>query len=259
MKKRVFYVINLDRSRILTLAALLSGFLVISFLVGYEIGNSTALPPGMPGDSDFQFPRNGTGSDLADASSTEDSSSRHSSGESETASRERIDSDPVKGIPLRSLSEVVLPLDRRNRQESQSENSRQSGQTQDRKKDGPERKDQSDSTGSTPGKSKSKKERSPVLKKKDSIRLANVDDGKKETAPSPANRKKYSFQVGAFSTDTAASRMIRQLKSEGFDPYTVPSGGKKLVRVGKASNRAALNSLEKKLEEKKHAHFLVID
>lgn len=43
MKKRVFYVINLDRNRILVLGVLITGFLLISFATGYRFGTSPGI------------------------------------------------------------------------------------------------------------------------------------------------------------------------------------------------------------------------
>lgn len=40
MKKRTFYIINLDRGRITTLAILLIGFILVSFATGYRFGNN---------------------------------------------------------------------------------------------------------------------------------------------------------------------------------------------------------------------------
>ncbi|HNJ05886.1 MAG TPA: hypothetical protein PLB73_16615, partial [Leptospiraceae bacterium] len=41
MKKRIFYVINLDRGRILVLSVLVTGFMLISFATGYRFGTAT--------------------------------------------------------------------------------------------------------------------------------------------------------------------------------------------------------------------------
>jgi len=43
VKKRVFYVINLDRSRIIVLGVLITGFLLISFATGYRFGTNPGI------------------------------------------------------------------------------------------------------------------------------------------------------------------------------------------------------------------------
>ena len=44
MKKRVFYVINLDRTRIMMLLGLFSGFILLAFVTGYTVATRTNLP-----------------------------------------------------------------------------------------------------------------------------------------------------------------------------------------------------------------------
>ncbi|MCE9598490.1 MAG: SPOR domain-containing protein [Spirochaetia bacterium] len=54
MKKRVFYVINLDRGRILMMSVLIVGFLLISFATGYRfgLGGTADQPAGRDSHSD---------------------------------------------------------------------------------------------------------------------------------------------------------------------------------------------------------------
>jgi cell division septation protein DedD len=62
----------------------------------------------------------------------------------------------------------------------------------------------------------------------------------------------YSVQVGAFSSDAAARKLVNQLKGDGLPAYTAPlsKSGKTLyrVRVGPAPDKAGADQLAAKLK-----------
>ena len=51
MKRRVFYVVNLDRGRILALVLFVAGTLVLSFSTGYRFANTSEAASVNPSDS----------------------------------------------------------------------------------------------------------------------------------------------------------------------------------------------------------------
>lgn len=247
MKKRIFYVINLDRSRILTLAAFFSGFLLLSFITGFYLGHLSGGPQGgIQSDDPFSelIPPPHSGNPELSMNSEEAESGPSSR---ESTPPPRTTTPEVKGIPLRSLAEPVV-------QEEKSSSTTRSIEKQTEKKS--DRKE---------NETKPSKNETPLLRKKPSLKLANVSDSpepekKREPAkPAGATKRVYAFQLGAFTTESAANRMLETLKQEGLKPYQVSGAGKKFVRVGKGSSRSDLGGIEKKLKEKNHNYFLVVD
>jgi DedD protein len=88
---------------------------------------------------------------------------------------------------------------------------------------------------------------------------ASVDTA---VASAPAAPGGLAVQVGAFGSEDAANRMVRELQSKGFDAYLSPveRGGKTLqrVRVGPARDAATAAATAERLKQLSYGSAVVV-
>jgi DedD protein len=88
---------------------------------------------------------------------------------------------------------------------------------------------------------------------------ASVDTS---VASAPAAPGGLAVQVGAFGSEDAANRMVRELQSKGFDAYLSPveRGGKTLqrVRVGPARDAATATATAERLKQLGYGSAVVV-
>jgi cell division septation protein DedD len=89
--------------------------------------------------------------------------------------------------------------------------------------------------------------------------VASSDD---PTAGAVATPGGLAVQVGAFGSEDAANRLVRELQSKGFDAYLSPveRGGKMLqrVRVGPAPDAATAAATAERLKQQGYASAVVV-
>ncbi|MCB1167935.1 MAG: SPOR domain-containing protein [Leptospiraceae bacterium] len=253
MKKRVFYVVNLDKNRLLALSIFVGGTLVMAFATGYRFGRTDEnLGPQQAQQSAFD-----------NASQTPTTSSV----DSDSLESDREESDPLE----RRQSDSELSLKSASPDEEARPAVKTESKTEPSKKKKPESVSFSDIARKQDDSTPRKKEPTPAYKKpeKSKPKPANqVTEKKKTTKPSPAALVKketaptqakekprsgpiYTLQLGAFTSRGAANRMAEQIRKEGMQPYVVKSGNLHLVRLGRSEKESGLKEEEKKLRAAK--------
>ena len=290
MKKRVFYVINLDRGRIITISFLFGAFICVSFISGFHLGTSkSGVPLYSSGGNVSYLNQNNYGLPVEKSSELS-----HDNGSQYGRSLTRISRD-IEGENLEtendsetkesSLDEIkTLP----------DQSSKRKSETSSKKKKEAEKKPSSKKTAAKksagkksevkkitekssakksasnnktitqkkkdPGSSNTKKNqiqkspvnpKSPLLGSSD-VKLSNVSSDKPAAASSG-----MSLQIGAFSDRGTAERMKSQLAADGFSAYIISGSNRHRVRVGRALNSEKTDSLEKQLKNKKYASYRI--
>lgn len=273
MKKRIFYVVNLDRGRILTISFIFTGFLIIAFVAGYRLGHIGESVGIQPGNIEEIQPESSLSmAEFAGRLNNEDESSQ-TSGDSETEKPtgksiphfQPDDTDKEAGDQI-SFDPIESPRQKENKKPTSSDSTRKSA--------GKFKKEEKKKEKSTQT-SKRQNPRSAVLASNE-VRLSDVgssSNGKKSsspkkesterknTKPSSESRndssKTFSFQVGAFRDTASANRMADQLKKDGFSPFVVHAGNFYTVRVGKEKEKKDLYGLEAELKKKHYSFYLL--
>lgn len=257
MKKRIFYIINLDNRRIAFLSVILTGILAIAYATGYRMGRSN---PEIPESnlSGLQIEK----SNIADSHTDLDNIVQENSDEKNIAFKGIPLPEPENTTSLKSSEKVNIAqadkasIDNRSTSESTSPKPL-------KRETGPDKKRESAAK-------KPVNPRTAVLNESGSIKLSDISPSasssnkrNNKTSP-PANaanerQKFYSFQMGAFKSEKAAERLLLSLKQDGFAPYIKKTGNLVVVRVGKSSARKGLWSLEAKLKKNDYSYFLISD
>ncbi|HBS03678.1 MAG TPA: hypothetical protein DEA96_01855, partial [Leptospiraceae bacterium] len=101
MKRRVFYVVNLDKGRILALGLFILGTLVLSFSTGYRFGNTSEAASVHPADEslqpDFKEPQSFDDPTMDESDSTNPESLSLNSISEEEPGKRTEDKDRKKG------------------------------------------------------------------------------------------------------------------------------------------------------------------
>ena len=240
MKRRVFYVVNLDKGRLLALGLFILGALVLSFSTGYRFANTSEAASLHEPEKQDQMP---LAFDSPDSANPESLSLNHVSDDDngERNEPEKKQSDEKKGQTDRTSEDLSLkpaqaPSTRKEKSRPESKNSVSFSDIAKKNE-----------TRDAPPVKKSEPARKPAPAKK-------PEASKKEPAKKEAPRKEpakpakmYTLQMGAFSSRGAANRMAEQIRKEGLQPYVVTSGNLHLVRLGRSKTKSGLDAEEKKL------------
>lgn len=268
MKKRVFYVVNLDRSRILVLGVLITGFLLISFATGYRFGNTGSgienrdLGAMQAQEEALMDPsRQGL-----DRSLPADEPSLQAPAPSPER-RERSAPEPGPSAPARDREPKQENRTRRpasvreEKKERTSQSSRQPAKREEKEVRRPARTEPKQAARRDQrAKAEPEKRRDPPkqtqavkLEPEKSMRMSNAagDRAPEEPQASPA-RAMRSLQLGSFASRTAADRMDAQLKKQGFESAVVSVRGKFAVRVGRSASEADIARIERQLKQKNY-------
>jgi len=277
VKKRIFYVINLDRGRILTLSMLFGAFICVSFISGFQIGKNKSGMPLYSAQGDVSYlNENNYGLPILEKNPSETNSSIDSGkkltrigreiskekdlSSSEEPEKEREIKENNKNNEIRKVQDKPVISKKKEKQLKNTARKEKTLKNQSKKKAKAEKKKETVSkskvnTSSKSGKTLSVKQndnpRSPLLNSLNT-KLTSGDMKK-----SPSSVEKYSLQIGAFNNNETASRMKNQLVSEGFHAYIVKSGSQYKVRVGKSLNSDKLDKMESKLKTKKYASYRI--
>lgn len=262
MKRRVFYVVNLDKSRMTAISIFAVGTLLLAFATGYRMGNSPepshsehatnearAFDAEIEGREDYSL--NAVPSDREasrqdrepESRETPEEESRTESLNSAELSLKAADADdpvPAYKKPRNSVtfSDIARQSDRKDTRPKES------------KKPSPAPAKQKPAPRKEPSKE-------PIVKKKTPTQAKPPQKEKKQTPAVEEKQVKkekkpaaiYTLQLGAFTSRSAANRMAEQIRKEGMNPYVVKSGNLHLVRLGRSESRQGLNAEEKKLRE----------
>lgn len=284
-RKRIFYVINLDRQRILVLGGLFAALLLFAFGSGFRMGNargdSTAraqLSPvsdqmpiateldhdsdGMESDSN-EFDADDSGAIERDSLADSSDSAHHSDGD-------RLD---VRIADLGNDSDVLRPATSRFSNTTTPTVHNESNRTDVR---GDRRTNQDSSNRSnndtnrgvqSPPNQRSDENtnpRSPVLQMETNTTLRTEESaenrqtpaGNRESTPPTGSERILTLQMGAFSDQSSANRMAATLREQGFEPRVEKISGKWVVRLGRSQTRRGLWGLDARLREKNYRPIL---
>ena len=267
MKKRIFYVINLDRGRIMTLLILFGAFISISFISGFHMGKTSSGMPLYSADGEVSYLNeknygipmdhsqpsqsllSGNGESLTRISGMEEPE-KNKPAQKEPAAEKKSSSKPAarpapKPVPKVKKEPVTI----------KTASKKPSPPPVKKTSTAPTAKSKSEISRTTaqPQKSPEQNPRSPLLGA-DNIKLSGADAASSSAA---SNNVKYSLQIGAFNNNETAQRMKNQLSNEGFNAYVVSHGSHYKVRVGKSMDTKALESMETRLKSKKFASYRI--
>ncbi len=238
MRTRVFYVINLDKSRILYLTVIFTGLLLIAFATGYRMGTASAPPAAMP--EPLTEKSESDPSDFPEMQPVPEEAARESSWFSlffpETTEPEKPASLSFTEDDPKSFREIAL-----NRDDEANEEPEQVSDTPNPR---------------------------AALLDSESLSLSNIAPGPatdtkiKKPAEETQERKpasdnyRYSFQIASFKDRSKAEAAAEKLRKDGFDPFIEETSGKFTVKTGRADSRRDLWNLESRLKKKDYRFFL---
>ena len=280
MKQRTFYVVNLDRSRIMMLLLVLVGFVLISFASGIRYGRMSETPSmnvGAPlgstqspsGAASAGIPPDALGAPVADPALL-------------GASKREIPRSPeeVEGLVKNSLrtpkapgvAEQKLQLPERREMQPSGRTSTETRRPRDtrktarrdrrekarvarqqRAKDATHRQKQK-------GHRKAANDHAPRTALRNTAHVERIN--KIAPGPTPEKRgesdvqrpaERYLLQVGTYRYASAATRRANLLKKQGFPARVSRSGRVYRVFVGGALEKAASDQLHLRLKKRKHA------
>ena len=269
MKKRTFYIVNLDRNRIMVLSIVFIGFILIAFATGFRfgkpIGNSV---------TDASSPRSYANLNQEPKNENEPGKSIYSINQDKPSSPTDVGNRREENLD--SMVDDSLKRDRRqvndsialSKQLDVKESKKTAHKRHKRNKSEAEPKKK---RNSRPISHRSDRDLNDDGKKRQDPRTALLDVKKRKfrntstrepVAPStssakedknPADKDLYSLQIGSFSYKKSATRMAEQLKKQGFHPQVNRVGKSYRVIVGRTSKPKELFSLDKRLRKKNYA------
>ncbi len=274
MKTKIFYVIHLDRGRILLLCILFGGFLMLSFALGQRFEtkrdkNSSELFPLLSAKGSYKTPKQ----------PAEDYEDQEESGQWEGEQLSWVDKKKLKkqSAPASASAAKAHKNKKYKKKKALSK-------TKPKRKESPALAHSKNIARKKPAKKKASgaKAASRTLaakksaagaerlsakvkpksekKREGSLRLANIVSSP-ERAPAKKQilkKPSYSFQLGAFRSQAAAERMYQQLKQQGFETYIHKSQqGLYIVRVAKAASLEASKALEERLRRQHYSPLRV--
>lgn len=233
MKERVFYVINLDKQRMGVLALFFGALLFSFFFLGVSIGK---------GKSEFQ---NAEKISLASPSLE---------GTEEPSAKDTTEMIPLAEGPLNQASETTELIVNREEEEVSKK-----AQIIDLTKSGQITKRELAMRNQSPPPREIPLSKSE-LKKEESVKpIAH----KQTTEPTLAKKSKtnsFTYQLGSFSTKTAAESFSSQLRKRGIASKIVSKGTNFAVILGKSSDKDSLRKVlddSKLLPNEKEKAFLI--
>ncbi|MCB1138491.1 MAG: SPOR domain-containing protein [Leptospiraceae bacterium] len=263
MKRRVFYVVNLDRARILALGIFAVGAFTLAFATGYRFGNTpdrlseNERPAGLSDDPtafDAPMEERNTGEDPETLSlSSQDVKKDDEPDESASRDDETVSSRELALKAANPEENGDTPAYRKPRNSvtfsdiARNNSSANPSREKSQEKPAP-RKESKPSTLSKPQKQVSPSKPAPRAKPAEKpVQTKKKTEVAKKEESKP--QKMFTLQLGAFSSRGAANRMAEQIRKEGMEPYVVKSGNLHLVRLGRSKSQQGLSAQEKKLRD----------
>lgn len=257
MKRRIFYVIHLDKSRILILSLFLLGIVLGSFVAGQHVGriwevderqNYPSLSQNMPAiqgvtlDVEKKEGINEKEEEVLEKSKSEAKSSsdeytlialapKKPRQEFKSSKRKKkvFDTSQKDG----KATTLRLANNSLNKKRSSAQKKKSKPQIKQR------RKQKIKIAKVTPQKIRKR----PLPKKK--LRLAN-----KAPIVKKSKKSNYTLQLGAFRSVGAAQRMLDSLERNGFSARTHQERGLYLVQTGNSSSKQSIDKLSQRLRNK---------
>lgn len=261
MKRRTFYVVNLDRGRIFTLCVLTISFLVVAYATGYRMGRKHPEPPDYAQLQPQSDPLRSSVLMQDELRTDVDPSVPPLSGEPAGMSTSLVEGNP--GLPEsaprmeaaalappaeKRESTTPLPLEeKRNRigdvvkgkaeVEQAKKEARPAREKKTTRKKEPARKPVAMKNTRSP-----EKENVGITEKPEGTTFRNTAQGKEAGY--------HALQIGSYYSEKAASSMSDTLRKQGFHPYVEQSNGKYNVRLGRSTTKEGVGQLEKNLRSK---------
>ena len=287
MKQRTFYVVNLDRGRIMMLLVVLIGFVLIAFASGLRYGRS-ALPVSQ---AQGQAPQLGALQEQGAANGTMQASRPMDAPGSQTAdlgnsSREiprnpdemdglvRNSLRPPGGpapadrhlkVPERRVAQPntepattrTRPKDTRRaaRRKRQARRARTANERRTKEAAQAPGKKTEQKTGSRHAPRTALRNVSHADRRNKAAPTKNQSPGLEPTAGRPA--ESYLLQMGTYRYASAAARQVNLLKKQGFPARVSRRGRIHKVLVGGRLDRKEVDDLRERLRKKKHAPIVV--
>ena len=279
MKKRIFYVINLDRSRIITISLLFGAFICASFISGFHMGTNKSGVPlynaggnvsylnqnnyGLPVNNDIES-ENDNGSQygknltrISQKSPDEESGMAENEPQTDTSKGE-IEKSEKKSVTKKSTRRIKQVSDNENKKEEKTKRARvthkesqikSNNNSKSKKSESSRQKNNQISEMKKEKKSDTKESANPKspLLGSSNAKLSAVEQS--ETVSGKNNS--YTLQVGAFNNKETADRMKLQLAKDGFNAYIISKGDQHRVRVGRDMNEEKMITMESQLKSKK--------
>lgn len=267
MKTRIFYVINLDKSRITLIAATVLAALLGSYAFGYHSasqardqipktnlaisGSHKAVEGDLKAENQSNNPEYGK--------SIYDQNNARQPGFNNLEPMQVYPDEQKEPNPqdIEQTQKVLKKkytkkTNRRSRKKTQKTTSKNIKKSRIVKK--------------KPNKKRIPGTRKTALLKQDSngIKLANISSTKESESIHPQKKTEkikkkplYSLQTGSFHSKKAALRMAKGLKSQGFPSKIIRRNGKFNVRVGAENENSRLWKMESQLRRKKYSPIKV--
>lgn len=291
MKRRTFYIVNLDRTRITALTILLTGFILVSFATGFRFGRSD-----IPENNHIvQNVSNTSYSEPTEEKNERFGKSIYSIPKSESSFPKLSDSGKPVTETTKLKQRKIAPLNNSNVRLSRTSRSKKKYNT---RKTNPKkrvrrikRKVNLKKKYRRTLKNRKYKKRKRISRKwhphhkKKTIRkktdLPTLSTGEKKIRTALlrpknvssklkssrfANRGKYvplkkmrkfSLQIGSYRYKGGAIRMASRLRKEGFHPRIKKRGRIYQVTVGQSKNKQRLSPLKKRLQSKRYRPITV--
>lgn len=278
MKKRTFYVINLDRNRILMLAVVMVGFVLIAFATGMRYGRAgTPSVSHLQDEPPLKTTGNAAGGQLENGSATAPAADRLDIGRSPREIGVPRSPDEVDGLVDNSLRAGQPPAakpetsDRPDSSETKRSSRRQKTKASASSRKKRERshrrktteKKQRRADASHPPRTAMRNTalvQNPSSDLRKSVRADLSGASKRQAAASSGSEKRepsYSLQLGTYRYPGGAMRLSARLRKQGFPARVIRQGKTHKVLVGKTSDRAALRDLRRKLKKERFAPITV--
>ena len=246
MKRRVFYVLHLDKNRILFLSFTFGGLLLFSFLLGQRSGTQIDVNP-----KKEKFPL----LSLNDDETIENQEIENQELETQEGEEEKA-KEPKEEKAKESKEEKPTKVDFFPPKELPATPQPKKPKVFPKKiKPKPSLKKKKPIVEKKVAKKKITKTKIKT-KNKGSLRLANTNSKK---IISDKKRNIYSLQLGAFRSSDAATRMLKQLQKQGFPATRVENKlDLHLVKVGKVSSLEEIKNLQKELKSKNYYSLKIL-
>jgi cell division septation protein DedD len=286
MRTRVFYVINLDKNRILSISVIFTGLILTAFATGYRMGIASqpqeSITDSVTSDmspDNAALSRN-TGPVDTDAADVSAESTVAKQGLPDDAADRSVESEK-KGFSFFSLFGFSRKEQKIPGSLSELSESRESETGSDAKslhdlaisQTEPQVKKSESADREVKDSESAKDDPNPraALLDSNSFKLSNVDSSKKtiapeitETKPKTESAKKtpepadyrFSFQIASYKDKSKADSMIKKMKSDGFDPFVEKSRDRFIIKAGHAAKKKDLWNLESRLKSNKYSYFL---
>jgi cell division septation protein DedD len=272
MRTRVFYVINLDKNRILSISVIFTGIILTAFATGYRIGISSQPQEIITESVTSDIPPGNTS--LIQNTGLVDTDTSDASTESTIAKQGLPDDEANRTVESEKSGFSFFALFGLSQKEQKKPGSLTDlSENREAKSLHDLAMNQNGTKASAKDSESAKDDPNPraALLDSNSFELSNVDSSKKNTAPDITETKqktesvkkspdsadyRFSFQIASYKDKSKADSMIKKMKSDGFDPFIEKSRDRFIIKTGHAVKKKELWNLESRLKSKKYSYFL---